>query len=83
MLGDTMKIVNYQYKKRGYLEFVFDQFPNSPVLLGLISNYYFVKHIKWSSLDPVVTRDNLEEMEILANREMGTTIGYLMRKARN
>ncbi|WP_420850370.1 hypothetical protein [Peribacillus alkalitolerans] len=65
------------------MEFVFDQFPNSPVLLALITNYYFVKHVKWSSQDPVVTRENLEEMENLVNLEMGTTIGYLMRKGRS
>ncbi|WP_108670734.1 hypothetical protein [Peribacillus acanthi] len=78
-----MNIINYQYKKRGHLEFVFDQFPNSPVLLGMITNFYFVKHVKWSSLDPIVTRNDLEEMEKLVNREMGTTIGYLMRKSKS
>lgn len=50
-----MNILQYSYKKRGKIEFVFEGWPHSKVTMAPIKGYYFVRFIKWSSLDPIVT----------------------------
>jgi len=37
--------------------------------------------VNWSEKDPVVTRKDLEEMELLLNEEMGTLMFYLRRRS--
>lgn len=50
-----MNILQYSYKKRGKIEFVFEGWPHSKVTMVPIKGYYFVRFIKWSSQDPIVT----------------------------
>ncbi|WP_373467186.1 hypothetical protein [Bacillus aerius] len=42
---------------------------------------YFVRYAKWNQPDPPVTRNDLEEMEILANAMLGTFHDYRNCKA--
>ncbi|MBT2575587.1 hypothetical protein J7E26_16935 [Bacillus sp. ISL-51] len=76
-----MKILQMFYKKRGYIEFVFEDFPYSKVTMAPIKGYYFVRTIKWSSRDRAVTRHDLEKFEWAANQTLGTTAFYRKRKA--
>ncbi|TWP01896.1 hypothetical protein EUA35_15625 [Bacillus subtilis] len=46
-----------------------------------VKGYYFVRFIKWSSQDPIVTRNDLEKMEWAANQYFGTAPFYRKRKA--
>lgn len=43
-----MNILQYSYKKRGKIEFVFEGWPHSKVTMVPIKGYYFVRFIKWS-----------------------------------
>jgi len=75
-----VKIIKHSYKKRGTMEFVYSKFPQSRVILYPIKNYYFVRTVKWHLKDPVVTRADLEEMELLSNELLGTIEFYKKRK---
>ncbi|AOZ89531.1 hypothetical protein BK049_12990 [Bacillus xiamenensis] len=76
-----MEILNHSYRKKGQIECLFDDFPHSPAVLTPIRHYYFVRYVKWSKHDPPVTRNDLEEMEILVNTMLGTLPDYRKRKA--
>ncbi|QHK14408.1 hypothetical protein C7M22_00447 [Bacillus velezensis] len=76
-----MKILQMSYKKRGTIEFVFEDFPYSKVTMAPIKGYYFVRAIKWSRRDRAVTRHDLEKFEWAANQALGTTAFYRKRKA--
>ncbi|APH05681.1 hypothetical protein [Bacillus weihaiensis] len=76
-----MKIVNHSYQKRGKIEFMFDEFPFSKVVLAPIKNYYFVRTVKWDPNDRVVKRADLEKMEQLVNEFLGCMEFYKQRKA--
>lgn len=75
-----MEILKHSYRKRGSMEFIYDMFPHSKVILYPIKNYYFIRTVKWNAKDPVVTRRDLETMEILSNEHLGTIDYYKMRK---
>ena len=75
-----MKIIHYSYKKRGRIEFWFDQWPNSPVVFTPIKDYCFIRVVKWNQLDPLVTRIDLGEMELMVNKYLGREQYYLQRK---
>ncbi|WP_100371745.1 hypothetical protein [Bacillus sp. FJAT-45037] len=66
-----MKLESYSYMKRNRMKAYFDCFPDSPVIFSKIGSYYFVYIVKWSERDLVVKREDLEEMEILLNQELG------------
>ncbi|TXC90435.1 hypothetical protein FS935_10855 [Metabacillus litoralis] len=76
-----MKIINHSYKRRGTIEFMFDDYPFSKVIFSPIKNYYFVRTVRWDPADSVVTRNDLEKMEILANEFLGCLDFYKDRKA--
>ncbi|MDM5299273.1 hypothetical protein QUF51_14065 [Bacillus pumilus] len=76
-----MEILKHSYRKKGQIEFVFDDFPHSAAVLTPIRHYYFVRYVKWSQQDPPVTRKDLAEMEILANKMLGSLPCYRERKA--
>lgn len=76
-----MEILKHSYRKKGQIEFLFDDFPHSAAVLTPIRHYYFVRYVKWNQHDPPVTRNDLEEMEILANTMLGTLHDYRKRKA--
>lgn len=76
-----MEILKHSYRKKGQIEFLFDDFPHSPAVLTPIRHYYFVRYVKWNQHDPPVKRNDLEEMEILANTMLGTLHDYRKRKA--
>ncbi|WP_210365197.1 hypothetical protein [Bacillus sp. REN3] len=71
-----MNLIRWSYTKRYNIKAKFDTFPNSAVLFRQIKNYYFVYSVKWSTMDSVVTKKDLEKMELLLNRELGTEDGY-------
>ncbi|MCY8960450.1 hypothetical protein [Bacillus atrophaeus] len=76
-----MNILLYSYKKRGEIQFVFEGWPHSKVIMAPIKGYYFVRLIRWSGRDPIVTRHDLEKMEWAANQYLGTVPFYRKRKA--
>lgn len=76
-----MDILKHSYRKKGQIEFWFDDFPHSPAVLTPNRHYYFVRYVKWSRHDSPVTRKDLEEMEVLANTMLGTLQNYRKRKA--
>jgi len=75
-----MEIMKHSYRKRGTVEFIFNKFPQSKVVFYPIKNYYFIRTVKWHSEDPIVTRGDLEEMELLSNELLGTIEFYKQRK---
>lgn len=77
-----MELLDWSYTKRYNVKAYFSKFPNSLVIFREIKDYYFVYQVKWSDLDPVVLRDDLEEMEILMNDQLGLKEAYMKRKSR-
>lgn len=75
-----MKLTKWSYTKRYNIKALFDMYPNSLVIFRQIKNYYFVYTVQWSFKDPVVTKNALEEMEMLLNQEIGTDKEYRQRK---
>lgn len=76
-----MEIIKWSYTKRYNIKARFDQFPHSEVIFRQIKGYYFIYTVYWTRGDRVVTRQHLEEMELLLNRELGTIDEYLKRTA--
>ncbi len=76
-----MKIIHHAYRRRGQIEFMFEEFPHSKVVFSPIKNYYFVKSVRWNQLDRVVNRRDLEEMEHIVNEFLGCIDFYKQRKA--
>lgn len=76
-----MKLKRWSYTRHYNIKALFDIFPASPVIFRKIKDYYFVYTVKWSPQDPVVHRTDLEEMELLLNRELGTYSHYANRGA--
>ncbi|MFF5397547.1 hypothetical protein ACFY4F_09150 [Peribacillus butanolivorans] len=66
--------------RRYNIKAIFDQFPNSPVIFRKIKDYYFIYTIQWTAADAPVGTKELEEMEQLLNRELGTELQYLYRR---
>lgn len=78
-----MELLQWSYTKKYNILAMFNPFSHSKVIFRQIKDYYFVYTVHWSSRDPVVTRKDLETMEILLNRELGTEQAYLKRLAYN
>ncbi|MEK4027109.1 MULTISPECIES: hypothetical protein [Bacillaceae] len=76
-----MKLKRWTYSRRYNIKAVFDKFPNSNVIFRTINQFYFIYIVNWSEKDPVVTREDLEQMEKLLNEEMGTALFYRYRKS--
>ncbi|MGE7065519.1 hypothetical protein [Peribacillus butanolivorans] len=74
-----MQLVKWAYMRRYNIKAIFDQFPNSPVIFRKIKDYYFIYTIQWTAADAPVGTKELEEMEQLLNRELGTELQYLYR----
>jgi len=77
-----MELLDWGYTRRYNIKAYFSKFPHSLVVFRQIKDYYFVYQVHWKELDPVVTRDDLEEMELLLNQELGLEKAYLNRKSR-
>ncbi|KON68033.1 hypothetical protein AKG34_03845 [Peribacillus butanolivorans] len=75
-----MQLVKWAYMRRYNIKVIFDQFPNSPVIFRKIKDYYFIYTIQWTAADAPVGTKELEEMEQLLNRELGTELQYLYRR---
>jgi hypothetical protein len=78
--GFDMKLTKWSYAKRYNIKAQFNEYPNSTVVFRKIKNYYFVYTVKWSLNDPIVSKEALEEMEWLLNRELETLQAYRLRK---
>ncbi|TYS15002.1 hypothetical protein FZC78_17055 [Rossellomorea vietnamensis] len=76
-----MKLTRWSYSRRFNIKASFDSFPHSTVLFRKIKGYYFVYNVYWSPDDPVVTRRELIEMELLLNRELGSEEEYINRRS--
>ena len=74
-----MQLVKWSYARHYNIKAVFDRFPNSPVVFRKIRDYYFIYTVHWTRADPPVQREDLEQMERLLNRELGTELYYLSR----
>ncbi|MEH7445165.1 hypothetical protein V7201_22935 [Bacillus sp. JJ1122] len=75
-----MELTKWSYTKRYNIKAQFNEYPDSLVMFRRIKNYYFVYTVQWSMNDPFVTKNALEEMEWLLNRELGTEEDYRQRK---
>ncbi|TLS37175.1 hypothetical protein [Pseudalkalibacillus caeni] len=75
-----MELLDWGYSRRYNIKAVFDRFPNSLVVFRMIRDYYFVYIVNWSEDDPIVTRPDLKQMELLLNQELGTLGEYRKRK---
>jgi len=75
-----MFLIKWSYTKRYNIKGIFDQFPKSPVIFRQIKDYYFIYKINWDQEDPPVGKEDLEEMELLLNEELGTSSYYFQRK---
>ncbi|QKS71643.1 hypothetical protein FLK61_33705 [Paenalkalicoccus suaedae] len=76
-----MQLVDWEYRRRYSIAAVFSKFPNSTVIFRSFPNYYFIYTVKWSQNDPVVTREDLCEMETIINDNMGLLEQYNNRRA--
>ncbi|MYL20098.1 hypothetical protein GLW04_09385 [Halobacillus litoralis] len=63
---------------RGY----FDKFPHSTVYFRRIRRFYIIYMVDWHELDPVITPEDREGMQLLINRELGREEEYNQRKSR-
>ncbi|WP_243387306.1 hypothetical protein [Bacillus kexueae] len=77
-----MELLDWSYTRGYNVKAYFSKFPQSLVIFRQIRDYYFVYQVKWSELDPVVTREDLEQMELMMNKELGLEAEYLKRKSR-
>ncbi|RFU70936.1 hypothetical protein D0469_03020 [Peribacillus saganii] len=75
-----MKLKTWSFARRNTIKAIFDEFPNSLVIFRRVKYYYFVYTVDWSAIDPPVSRDNLEEMEWLINKELDHSENYRNRK---
>lgn len=78
--GIDMQLVKWSYMRRDNIKAIYDQYPNSPVIFRKIRDYYFVYTIQWTPADDPVGKSELEQMEKLLNRELGTEYQYLYRR---
>jgi hypothetical protein len=76
-----LKIIQHSYQKKGKIDFVFENWPHSAVVMVPIKNYYFTRYVRWDPRDPVVTKKDLEQMERSANQMLGCIQFYQQRKA--
>ncbi|KUP09822.1 hypothetical protein Q73_00860 [Bacillus coahuilensis m2-6] len=77
-----MKLLNWKYTTRSQIKAYFSDYPHSLVIFRKIRRYYLVYEVKWSDVDPPVTKEALEKMEILLNKEFGYSTAYQQRKSR-
>lgn len=75
-----MELVSWSYYWRNKVKALFDKYPNSPVTFRRVANYYFTHSVDWSAEDPIVSKSDLQQMELLLNRALGYETEYLNRK---
>lgn len=61
----------------------FDRFPNSTIYLRRVRRFYIVYSLDWHADDPLVNKEDREEMQELVNRELGREKEYNQRKSRS
>lgn len=76
-----MELLDWSYTRHNNIKARFEPFVQSTVIFRQIKDYYFIYTVHWSDSDPVVKRGDLEEMELLLNREIGTEHSYKNRLA--
>ncbi|WP_409290244.1 hypothetical protein [Peribacillus sp. SCS-37] len=74
-----MKMIKWSYSKRNHIRASFDHYPNTLFIFRRIRGYYFAYTMDWSGEDPPVSKEDLEKMELLLNRELGCEEQYLAR----
>ncbi|SDN20588.1 hypothetical protein [Alkalicoccus daliensis] len=76
-----MNLLDWSYGRRYSIKAVFSKFPNSTVIFRSFPTYYFIYTVRWSEEDPVVTREDLKEMELQLNDMLGLLMNYQNRRA--
>lgn len=76
-----MELLDWGYGRRYQIKAVFSKFPNSTVIFRSFPSYYFIYTVRWSEDDPVVTRKDLEDMELIINDMLGLLANYQNRRA--
>lgn len=76
-----MELLDWGYGRRYQIKAVFSKFPNSTVIFRSFPSYYFIYTVRWSEDDPVVTRKDLEDMELVINDMLGLLANYQNRRA--
>ncbi|SFG55237.1 hypothetical protein SAMN05216353_1553 [Halobacillus alkaliphilus] len=81
--GISINLTRWSYAGRKMVRGYFDKFPNTTIYFRRIRRYYIVYSLDWIKEDPVVEREDREEMQILLNRELGREKEYKKRKSRS
>ncbi|KAA0546598.1 hypothetical protein FZW96_15265 [Bacillus sp. BGMRC 2118] len=76
-----MILTDWGYTKKKNIKAMFDYCPNSTVIFRQIQDYYFIYLVNWSNSDPLISKNELVNMEILLNKELGTLEAYERRKS--
>jgi hypothetical protein len=71
-----MEILKWGYMRRGQRKAVFDKYPNTTVIFRRVRGYFLVYSIGWNEIDGVVERSDIEQMELLLNKELGLLGNY-------
>lgn len=81
--GIHIELVRWSYSRRKMVRGYFDKFPNSTIYFRRIRRYYVVYSLDWNEIDPVMNKEDREQMQVLLNRELGREIEYNQRRSRS
>ncbi|WP_147804983.1 hypothetical protein [Alkalicoccus halolimnae] len=76
-----MELIDWSYGRRYQIKALFSRFPNSTVIFRSFPSYYFIYTVRWSESDPVVKREDLEQMERILNDMLGLLENYETRRS--
>ncbi|WP_026694545.1 hypothetical protein [Peribacillus kribbensis] len=76
-----MELIKWSYSRRNHIKASFSSHPDTKIIFRRIRGFYFAYGMEWSDLDPSVKKEDLEQMELLLNRELGSEEEYLTRKS--
>ncbi|WP_227939980.1 hypothetical protein [Alkalihalobacillus deserti] len=76
-----MRLVKWDYVRWSRIKAVFNTHPASPVVFGKVNQFYIVFRVLWDESDQEVSREDLLNMELLINEELGSLSEYKNRKS--
>ncbi|CAM3995906.1 hypothetical protein ALCH109712_15780 [Alkalicoccus chagannorensis] len=77
-----MELKDWGYGRKYNIKAVFSKFPHSTVIFRSFPDYYFIYTVRWSEQDPVVSREDLIQMEKIMNERLGLLENYEKRVER-
>lgn len=76
-----MEMIRWSYSRRKVVRAYFDKFPGSTFYFRRIRSYYYLYSSEWSRNDPVINKDDKEQMHLLINDVLGRKQAYENRKS--